>query len=69
MTEHQTETPDVLFQKTDGTWWFWGEGYVSDHGPYPSQSVAAERFAQYMHSLLGEQEGSCEIPDPRINGN
>jgi hypothetical protein len=40
-----------LFQKGDGTWWFWDETWTEEIGPYSSQQEAQEQLEKYAKFL------------------
>lgn len=40
-------TQEPVYQRADGTWWFWDETWAFDHGPYATEEKARERLKDY----------------------
>jgi len=44
---------DPVFQKEDGTWWFWNETWSDEYGPYPTEEKARAILEEYCRTELG----------------
>lgn len=42
---------DVLFQGSDGKWYFWEEGWAYKQGPFETKEIAKDKLDSYIASL------------------
>ena len=49
---HQ-EKNEPVFQKEDGSWWFYDETWIDTYGPYKTEDEAKEKLRYYIKIQLG----------------
>ena len=43
---------DTIFRHTDGFWYFWGEAWAHEYGPYNSKEECEVAFKRYCELYL-----------------
>jgi hypothetical protein len=48
----ETDSPEMIFQKADGNWYFLNERYEEEGGPFDDQALAQQAAQSYFYSVL-----------------